>query len=106
MTPIDRAKADVTRLERDLARAQFQVQTLQSQILRVQTYIEMAEVYENEDRPASQPTNRGMGIAATSVRICIDAIRSRGERIHTRDLLKILHEQGVIIGGINPIGNL
>jgi hypothetical protein len=36
----------------------------------------------------------------------VEAIQKRGKRIHTRELVKILAEQGIEIGGANPIANL
>lgn len=106
MTPLERAKADLIRFQRELSRLKAQVVILENQIERIEAYIEMAPVYESNEAHSEATKLRGTGISAISVRLSIDAIRALGRRIHTRDLLRILQDQGVVVGGTNPIANL
>jgi hypothetical protein len=106
MTPLERAKADLLRLQKDLNRAEMTVKMLEGQISRVEAYIEMAPVYESDESQGEASRARSNGVAATSVRLAIEAIRERGQRIHTRELIQILQNQGITIGGSNPVANL
>ncbi len=106
MTPVERAKADLNRLQKDLSRARATVLMLETQVSRVEAYIEMAPLYESDEAQGEATRARSNGIAATSVRLAVDMIKECGKRIHTRELLRLLQERGVTVGGSNPVANL
>ena len=105
MTPVDRAKADVSRMEAELSRLRAQIASLQSRVVKAQAYIEMAAVYEADDAPTDSTRARG-GVSATAVRMAVEMIIERGAPMHTREILRELAARGVPIGGSTPVANL
>lgn len=98
MVPVERAKADLIKMQSDLAK-------LQQRIEKVRAYIEMAAVYESAENGDAVRTSRG-GSSNAVAQAAIEFIRQRRERMHTRPLMEALMEQGVHIGGNNPAANL
>lgn len=98
MEPIERAKADLIRMQLELAK-------LQQRIEKVRAYIEMAAVYENADGSDTVRASRGGSSNAVS-RAAVDFIRQHKQRMHTRPLMEALIEQGIHIGGKDPAANL
>lgn len=105
MTPVDRAKADVTRMDSELNRLRGQIANLQSRVAKAQAYIEMAAIYEVDETPTDGARARG-GVSATAVRLAVEMIIERGAPMHTREILRELASRGVSIGGNNPVANL
>jgi len=98
MTPVERAKTDLLKMQAELTR-------LQQRIEKVRAYIEMAAVYESSENSDATRAARG-GSSNAVVRAAIELIRQQKQRIHTRQLMEALMEQGVHIGGSNPVANL
>lgn len=98
MAPIERAKADLMRMQTELTK-------LQQRIEKVRAYIEMAAVYESADGGDAARPSRGGSSNAVS-RAAVDLIRQHKQRMHTRPLMEALMEQGVHIGGKDPAANL
>lgn len=98
MAPVERAKADLIRMQAELAK-------LQQRIEKVRAYIEMAAVYENDEYGDASRASRSGSSSAVS-RAAVDFIRQHKQRMHTRPLMEALMEQGVHIGGSNPAANL
>lgn len=104
-TPIERAKADLNKLNAEISRLHIQVKMTESRRDKVRAYIEMAEFYESEDAAVESARPRG-GVSGAAVRASAEAIRERKKHIHTRELLDILARQGIQVGGSNPAANL
>lgn len=98
MSPVERAKADLIKMQAELTR-------LQQRIDKVRAYIEMAAIYENAENGDATRTSRG-GNSNAVARAAIEFIRQQNQRMHTRPLMEALMEQGVHIGGSNPAANL
>lgn len=105
MTPIERAKADLSKMTTEISRLQMHLAMLQQRREKVSAYVEMAEFYETEDSVAETARPRG-GTSGAAVRAAVEAIRTRRVAIHTRELLEMLTKQGLHIGGTNPVANL
>lgn len=98
MTPVERAKADLIRMQTELAK-------LQQRIEKVRAYIEMTAIYENAENGDAVRASRG-GTSNAVSRAAVEFIRQHKQRMHTRPLMEALTEQGVHIGGTNPAANL
>ena len=105
MSPIERAKADLARIEADVERVRAQMASLGVRREKVRAYIEMAEFYESNDAEFESARAKG-GVSGAAVRASVEAIRERGKAIHTRELLEILGKQNIQIGGKEPVANL
>lgn len=112
----ERAEADLRRLTQEADVLRTKLADMDAKIEKLKIYLEMARLYEGTSYapPAimmrtSPPTGgrpSGVGVTAQAVEISKAAIRERGKPIHTRELLEILAEQNVVIGGANPVANL
>lgn len=101
---LDRARRDMERLKAEHNATQAALIDLEKRIEDVSTYIRMAEFYADENAElAGRP--RG-GTSGAAVRMVIDHLRNVGHAVHTRQLLDMLKEGGVTIGGGNPVANL
>jgi len=105
MTPVERAKSDVSRMEAELNRLRVQIANMQTRLAKAQAYIEMSAVYEVDDAPSDSHRARG-GVSATAVRMAVEMIIERSAPMHTREILRELATRGVTIGGSNPVANL
>lgn len=98
MAPIERAKADLVKMQAELTK-------LQQRIEKVRAYIEMAALYESAENGDAVRASRG-GTSNAVSRAAVEFIRQHKQRMHTRPLMEALMEQGVHIGGTNPAANL
>lgn len=99
MTPIERAKADLEKLENEIAR-------IHERILKLRNYIEMAPLYDCDAPSGDTGRSHRPGSSGAAVQASMDLILEKGQRIHTRALLDALLAKGIQIGGANPAQNL
>lgn len=118
---IERASADLTRLEGELRRLRDRVAEMDAQASRLRTYLAVAREYERAEghpflsldarhaafAPETAPRHgRTAGISHAAVEGTIELLRAAGKPLHTRDLLTELAARGVVVGGANPVANL
>jgi hypothetical protein len=115
---IARAEQDLARLQREISRLDAELTAARERATKIAHYIEMAREYQNvpegtalidgilisKTAPRLRAAQGGMSGAA--VRETIDILRESGRPVHTRELLPILEQRGIKIGGANPLTNL
>jgi hypothetical protein len=113
---VARAEAERSRLQGEIERLQSQLTALQHRIVKVEHYIEMVREYESVasplggNSPDSAESSRTRapkgGVGGSAARHAVAIIRERGRPIPTRDLVELLKERGVNLGGNNQITTL
>ena len=120
---VDRAREDLESLEKASAQLRTRLAEIEARAAKVRAYIELAEEYcgihaEADSRAESQtPRTRGRpgspsgprssaGIVARAQDVALQILRLENRPIPTRELLPLLTQRGVVIGGNLPASNL
>jgi hypothetical protein len=108
---VERAQSDLNRLQSEAHALRERLADIQQKITKVSAYLEMAKLYGDGGVIESVTSARAsraqpMGVSYRAVAMCVTAIREARKPLHTRELLEILRQQGLEIGGVNPIANL
>jgi len=113
----EQALAELEHLDAESQRVRNQQAKIDERIRRLRTYVavdqEFAEARSKQetDGPAStaastSDTSNGKTLSRRTTDMAVDLIRAKGQPIHTRDLLAQMEQQGLIVGGRNPVANL
>ena len=105
---IARAEAELTILKGEFERTRLRFAELQQRIAKIQNYIDVAREFEStEDALPDKRTRIPQGgIGAQAIRLAIEMVRERGQPIPTRELVDMMKDRGLDVGGNNPITTL
>lgn len=113
---IERARADLIRLNNAIADLRTRLADAELRAEKVRIFLEMASVYgaESVGDPLSAPSAHDIprsgrpqgGVSTVAVDAATAFIREARAPQHTRVLLSVLEKNGIHIGGNNPVGNL
>lgn len=117
---IHKAKADLEAVRREISRLEMQLRAAKDRETKIAHYIEMAALYDSEGTDASDAGHNGThldivadtrrtilgGVSGEALSICLIHLRETGKPARTRDLLDIVEQKGIQLGGRNPAANL
>lgn len=117
---VEKATVELARVRREVSRLREQLAQAQALETKIANYIEIAQRYEEalgdashlthkkeaSQGPAEKPKMPTSGTSYDAVRATISILREAGKPVRTRDLVPILAEKGINIGGENPVTNL
>lgn len=110
-----KAKSDLEAVRREIAQLEAKLRNAKDREVKISHYIEMSELYGGEratDSLGSETSQRQRRTSsATSnvndaVTACINYLREVKHPVKTKDLLKMLQDRGIDVGGQNPVTNL
>ena len=105
---VERAVADLARLDAEAVDLKRRIAEIDRKSDRLRTYIAVAQEYAAPPQTGLGAIHAGpaKGITEAAVEGAIALLRVEGKPIHTRVLLSRLAQQGVTVGGSNPVANL
>lgn len=120
---IDHAQRELTVLEQEIDRLDQRIGEARTRAIKLRHYIEVATEFASEQQStnilattspvalndgakASRPRAPQGGMSGRAVSESIAVLRERGHPIGTNDLLKIIEDRGVRLGGAKPANAL
>jgi hypothetical protein len=104
---ISRAESDLAQAKMEMQRLERDLKAAQERAIKIQHYLEMARLYDmgttvSADRSPGKRRQRS-GKSAIYTRAAIETLRRAGHPMKTRALVRALSDQGIEIGGKDPV---
>lgn len=110
-----KAKSDLEAVRREIAQLEAKLRNAKDREIKISHYIEMFELYSGEratDSVGSETSQRQRRTSSVTsnvndaVTACINYLREVKHPVKTKDLLTMLQDRGIEVGGQNPVTNL
>ena len=102
---IERAKTDLARLQREIARLESQLFIAKGRATKLEHYLEVASEY-GEDADSETRAFRQENAKRHLTEIAIEILREEKKPLRTRDLIERIEKLGILVPGKDPVANL